>query len=222
MSQDVWNAGAEYQLASNTVVGVNYIHTDLNRTIEDVGTVVNGNEVYLYCNPGEKPVLHGAHHRGDRALPDPQADPELRRPRGVHQPPLRPQLVPGRQLRPEPPLRELRGHGQHRRGGGRRPPERRGAAAGRRDDPRGQQRDPLVGPRRADVRLPRQPGRGQAGDGPAPRVQAVRHLPLRLRHQRRRQLLRRQRHAGQQGRQDAAQRRRLSSTAAGRSAARTS
>ena len=53
MSQDVWNAGAEYQLASNTVVGVNYIHTDLNRTIEDVGTVVNGSEVYLYCNPGE-------------------------------------------------------------------------------------------------------------------------------------------------------------------------
>jgi hypothetical protein len=48
MSQDVWNAGAEYQLASNTVVGVNYIHTDLNRTIEDVGSVVDGNEVYLY------------------------------------------------------------------------------------------------------------------------------------------------------------------------------
>ena len=54
MSQDVWNAGFEYQLGVNTVVGVNYIHTHLNRTIEDVGTVVNGNEVYLYCNPGEK------------------------------------------------------------------------------------------------------------------------------------------------------------------------
>ena len=54
MSQDVWNAGAEYQLSNNTVVGVNYIHTDLNRTIEDVGSVVNGSEVYLYCNPGEK------------------------------------------------------------------------------------------------------------------------------------------------------------------------
>jgi len=53
MSQDVYNAGFEYQLATNTVVGVNYIHTDLNRTIEDVGTLVNGSEVYLYCNPAE-------------------------------------------------------------------------------------------------------------------------------------------------------------------------
>jgi outer membrane receptor protein involved in Fe transport len=51
MSQDVWNAGVEYQLAVNTVLGVNYVHTDLNRTIEDVGTLVNGSEVYLYCNP---------------------------------------------------------------------------------------------------------------------------------------------------------------------------
>jgi outer membrane receptor protein involved in Fe transport len=53
MSQDVWNAGVEYQVANNTVVGLNYIHTDLNRTIEDVGSLVNGSEVYLYCNPGE-------------------------------------------------------------------------------------------------------------------------------------------------------------------------
>ena len=53
MSQDVWNAGVEYQLAVNTVLGVNYVHTDLNRTIEDVGSLVNGSEVYLYCNPGE-------------------------------------------------------------------------------------------------------------------------------------------------------------------------
>jgi hypothetical protein len=53
MSQDVWNAGVEYQLSNNTVVGLNYIHTDLNRTIEDVGSLVNGSEVYLYCNPGE-------------------------------------------------------------------------------------------------------------------------------------------------------------------------
>ncbi len=54
MSQDVWNAGAEVQIANNTVVGVNFIHTNLNRTIEDVGTVVDGSEIYLYCNPGEK------------------------------------------------------------------------------------------------------------------------------------------------------------------------
>ena len=53
MSQDVYNAGFEYQLANNTVLGVNYVHTKLNRTIEDVGTLVNGSEVYLYCNPSE-------------------------------------------------------------------------------------------------------------------------------------------------------------------------
>ena len=204
MSQDAWNVGAEYQLASNTVVGVNYIHTDLNRTIEDVGTVVNGNEVFRFCNPGENLCSTALPTGATAPFPISQADPEIRRPRGVPQPPLRPQLVPGRQLRPEPPLRELRGHRQHRPGGDRRPPVRCGAATGRRDDERGQQPEPLVGSRRADVRLSRQSRRGQAGDGPAPRLQAVRHLPVRLRCQRRGQLLRRQRHAGQQGRQVAA------------------
>ena len=99
----------------------------------------------LRLQPGREPLFHGANNRGDRALPDPQADPEIRRSRVVPHPPLRPQLVPGRQLRPEPPLRELRGHRQHRRGGGRRPPGRCGAATGRRDDPRGHQPEPSRG-----------------------------------------------------------------------------
>jgi hypothetical protein len=43
----------EYQLATHTVLGVNYIHSKLNRTIEDTGQIVNGSEVYIYCNPGE-------------------------------------------------------------------------------------------------------------------------------------------------------------------------
>jgi hypothetical protein len=53
MSLDAFNAGVEYQLSPNSVVGVNYVHTRLIRTIEDLGTVVNGSEVYIYSNPGE-------------------------------------------------------------------------------------------------------------------------------------------------------------------------
>jgi hypothetical protein len=53
MGQDVFNVGFEYQMAANTVFSANVIHTNLLRTIEDVGTLVNGSETYLYCNPGE-------------------------------------------------------------------------------------------------------------------------------------------------------------------------
>jgi len=53
MGQDVFNLGVEYQMSPNTVFSANVIHTNLLRTIEDVGTLVNGSETYLYCNPGE-------------------------------------------------------------------------------------------------------------------------------------------------------------------------
>ncbi len=53
MSQDSYSAGLEYQLGRQSVVGVNYIHNNLNRTIEDVGQIVDGSEVYTYGNPGE-------------------------------------------------------------------------------------------------------------------------------------------------------------------------
>jgi outer membrane receptor protein involved in Fe transport len=52
MAQDLFNAGVEYQLSGNTVLGVNYVHTNLLRTIEDMGTIVNGSESYAYGNPG--------------------------------------------------------------------------------------------------------------------------------------------------------------------------
>jgi hypothetical protein len=35
------------------VATVSYVHNSLVRTIEDVGLLVNGNEIYLYANPGE-------------------------------------------------------------------------------------------------------------------------------------------------------------------------
>jgi hypothetical protein len=53
MSQDSFNVGVEFQLAETAVATVNYVHNRLVRTIEDIGAVVNGNEVYLYANPGE-------------------------------------------------------------------------------------------------------------------------------------------------------------------------
>ena len=40
MSQDTYNLGFEYQARANTVLGVNFVRTDLIRTIEDLGTLV--------------------------------------------------------------------------------------------------------------------------------------------------------------------------------------
>jgi hypothetical protein len=53
MSQDSFNVGSEYQLGMSTVATVNYVHNSLVRTIEDIGLLVDGNEIYLYANPGE-------------------------------------------------------------------------------------------------------------------------------------------------------------------------
>jgi hypothetical protein len=53
MSQDSFSGGFEYQLQPTTVLAVNYIHNNLIRTIEDVGRLVEGSEVYTYGNPGE-------------------------------------------------------------------------------------------------------------------------------------------------------------------------
>jgi carboxypeptidase family protein/TonB-dependent receptor-like protein len=53
MSQDSFSGGVEYQLRSSTVLTVNYVHNNLIRTIEDVGQLQDGDEVYVYGNPGE-------------------------------------------------------------------------------------------------------------------------------------------------------------------------
>ena len=193
MSQDVWNAGVEYQIATNTVVGVNFVHTDLNRTIEDVGSLVNGSEVYLYCNPGEGLAQTAITTGATPPFANAQGEAQLRRPRADDQPPLQQELVPGRELRPEPPLRQLRGHGQHRRGG------RRAAASARSPSSRrGQTTRPGSNVTRAwdlDELMFDSHGNigvdGQPGDRSAARLQAVRLVQLRLRHQRRRELLRR-------------------------------
>ncbi|MBL8296120.1 MAG: TonB-dependent receptor [Bryobacterales bacterium] len=54
MSSDLYNIGTEFQLAPQTVLRVGYVHNNLRRTIEDLGALdADGNEVYLYGNPGE-------------------------------------------------------------------------------------------------------------------------------------------------------------------------
>ena len=52
MFQDSTSVGAEYQVGSNSTFGVHYIHNQLGRTIEDLGGLVNGDEVYVIGNPG--------------------------------------------------------------------------------------------------------------------------------------------------------------------------
>jgi hypothetical protein len=47
------NAGVEYQITPSTVVRANFVRNDLVRAIEDMGVLVNGDEVYQYVNPGE-------------------------------------------------------------------------------------------------------------------------------------------------------------------------
>jgi len=53
MSQDAANIGFENQLGHDMTWSATYIHNKLNRTIEDLGALVNGDEVYFYANPGE-------------------------------------------------------------------------------------------------------------------------------------------------------------------------
>jgi len=53
MYQTSTNAGVEFQVSPTSVLGVHYVHNYLGRTIEDMGGLVNGNEVYVIGNPGE-------------------------------------------------------------------------------------------------------------------------------------------------------------------------
>lgn len=51
--QDSTSVGLEYQLGKTCVLTVHYVHNDLKRVIDDVGTVVNGNAMLYIANPGE-------------------------------------------------------------------------------------------------------------------------------------------------------------------------
>lgn len=53
MFQDSTNVGVEYELNPTTIVTANYIHNNLNRTIEDFSALINGDNLYTIGNPGE-------------------------------------------------------------------------------------------------------------------------------------------------------------------------
>jgi hypothetical protein len=52
MSSSLTNAGVEFRLGPSTVVASRYTWNHLRDTIEDLGVVVEGSEVYIYGNPG--------------------------------------------------------------------------------------------------------------------------------------------------------------------------
>jgi hypothetical protein len=190
MSQDNLNAGMEYQLKQNMTLTVNYTHNNLRRTIEDMGVLVNGSEEYKYVNPGE----------GIAVTMNPSGLTAVRRAGGLARETLLEQLVRQRQLRLQPPVWQLRRPRQLRRTehADDEPHVGDDAAAVGHHRAGGQQRQPRVGPRRAGIRLARQPERvGAPGDGSPARGQAVRLVPAALRHAGGRVPLRRQRHADQ-------------------------
>jgi hypothetical protein len=53
MSQDSYSAGFDFEVNPRTVATIHYVHNNLNRTIEDLGALVDGNEEYIIGNPGE-------------------------------------------------------------------------------------------------------------------------------------------------------------------------
>ncbi len=61
MSVDQANFGIEAEIMPQTVLSARYVHSKLNRTIEDMGTVdAQGSFVYSYGNPGEGANIYGA------------------------------------------------------------------------------------------------------------------------------------------------------------------
>ncbi len=53
MSSDTVHAGVEWEVQKGMVFTGRYVRSNLNRTIEDMGQIENGSEVYNYGNPGE-------------------------------------------------------------------------------------------------------------------------------------------------------------------------
>lgn len=68
MRVDNGTVGIEFQLKDRWLVSAHYVRTRLNRTIEDIGRLVDGNEVYTIGNPGEGRFVNEDNHYG--ATPD--------------------------------------------------------------------------------------------------------------------------------------------------------
>lgn len=75
MSSQIYNGGVEMTLAANTVFRASFIRNDLRRTIEDLGALdAQGNEVYLYANPGEGRALLNPTTGTTKPFPMPRAE----------------------------------------------------------------------------------------------------------------------------------------------------
>lgn len=53
MSSWILNGGVEWQLSPQLVISARYTHNQLRNTIEDIGTLIEGSEYYIYGNPGK-------------------------------------------------------------------------------------------------------------------------------------------------------------------------
>jgi hypothetical protein len=63
MHQDTMVAGVEFQLNPSSVVSAHYLHSNLSRTIEDIGQVQpDGNVIYPLGNPGEGRFVMETNH----------------------------------------------------------------------------------------------------------------------------------------------------------------
>jgi hypothetical protein len=68
MFVDKISMGVDYQLTPTMVLSAHYVHDKLTRTIEDIGRLVEGSEVYTLGNPGEGRFAVQTNHYG--ATPD--------------------------------------------------------------------------------------------------------------------------------------------------------
>ncbi|HEU0121755.1 MAG TPA: TonB-dependent receptor [Bryobacteraceae bacterium] len=73
MGTDNINVGTEFRLGAQTVVRASWVHNNLIRTIEDLGALVNGDEVYYYANPGEGNATMTPTSGATKSFPTPKA-----------------------------------------------------------------------------------------------------------------------------------------------------
>ena len=104
--------GFDFEVNPRTVATVHFVHNNLNRTIEDLGALVDGNEVYLLGNPGEgtTAIMPASRLRSPAAArsPMPKAKRQYDARRARRQPPVREQLVRQRQPNAQPAVWQLR------------------------------------------------------------------------------------------------------------------
>ncbi|MBK5295362.1 MAG: TonB-dependent receptor [Acidobacteriia bacterium] len=65
--------GAEYELAHQLVFRASYVRNSLIRTIEDLGVLIDGDEVYYYANPGLGGALETPTSGASKPFPTPKA-----------------------------------------------------------------------------------------------------------------------------------------------------